>query len=286
MPELPEVETIRREITRRIVGKFFASVEIRVPKMVSPPVARFASLIRGKKILAIGRHAKMLTLSLSGKKFLVFHLKMTGQLVFVPQYGKTVSGGHPIPNVGVLPNKFSHVIFHFRDGSTLYFNDQRKFGWVKLVDDGGLEKMFAPLGVEPLSKDFSWEKFSALVHRYPNRMIKQVITDNALMVGVGNIYADESCFCARVRPTRRARSLRLADVKKLYRCIPRVLKFAIGKKGTTSDAYRRPDGRDGNMLAYLKVYGRKGKPCRRCKTPIVKTVVGQRGTHYCPRCQR
>ena len=286
MPELPEVETIRRELPRRIIGGVISVVEVRIPKMVNLSVSAFSRQLRNKKILAVGRRAKMLVLSLSSNRFLVFHLKMTGQLVFVPHQGKTVSGGHPIPNIGVLPNKFSHVIFHFRNGGTLYFNDQRKFGWVKLLDADGLQKLFFPLGIEPLSKDFTWQKFYMLVRRYPNRMIKQIITDGELMVGVGNIYADESCFCAGIRPMRRGKNISLPALKKLYRCIPSVLKFAISKKGTTSDAYRRPDGRDGNMLAYLKVYGRKGKPCRRCKPPIAKTVVGNRGTHYCPQCQR
>jgi len=286
MPELPEVETIRRELQRRISGHTIRLVEVRVPKMVNYPPAVFSRRLRGRQVRGVLRRAKMLVLPLSGQRWLVFHLKMTGQLVYAPASGRTVSGGHPIPNLGVLPNIFTHVIFRFRDGGTLYFNDQRKFGWVKLMDADGLKKLFFSLGIEPLSKDFTWQNFYALVRRYPNRKIKQIITDGELMVGVGNIYADESCFCAGIRPMRRGKTINQLTLKKLHQCIPRVLKLAVSKKGTTSDTYRRPNGQGGDMLAYLKVYGRKGKPCKRCGTPIMKTIVGQRGTHYCPHCQR
>ncbi|TSC77124.1 MAG: formamidopyrimidine-DNA glycosidase [Parcubacteria group bacterium Gr01-1014_31] len=286
MPELPEVETIRRELQRRLLVQTLRAVEVRVPKMAHPSAAALRRELAGKKILAVKRRAKMLVCELPGQRYLVFHLKMTGQLVFVPRSGRTVSGGHPIPNLGVLPNIFTHVIFRFRSGGTLYFNDQRKFGWVKLVDADGLHELTAHLGMEPLSGAYTWEAFARAAHRYPNRTIKQVLMDAERIAGVGNIYADESCFCARLRPTRRVRTIRENDLRILYRCIPRVLQLALRHKGTTRDTYRRVNGQSGYMAPFLNVYGRKGKPCRRCKTPIVKTVVGQRGTHYCPCCQK
>ena len=286
MPELPEVETIRRELSRRVGGSVFVWPVVHVPKMVNLPVAAFSRALRGRQVEAVMRRAKMLVLRLSGQRFLVFHLKMTGQLVYAPPHGRTVSGGHPIPNLGVLPNKFTHVIFRFRDGGTLYFNDQRKFGWVRFVDVDGLHRLTAHLGAEPLSAAFTWPYFRRVARRYPNRAIKSVLMDNALLVGVGNIYADESCFRAGIRPTRRVRRISDTELATLYRCIPRVLRLAIRLKGTTHDTYRRVNGRSGGMLEYLFVYGRKGQPCKRCHTPIVRTVVGQRGTHYCPQCQR
>ncbi len=286
MPELPEVETIRRELSRRIMGSIFASAQVRVPKMTNLTPVAFSRALCGRQVDAVNRRAKMLVLRLSGHQHLVFHLKMTGQLVYAPPHGRTVSGGHPIPNLGVLPNKFTHVIFRFRDGGTLYFNDQRKFGWARLVDIDGLHRLTAHLGLEPLTAAFTWSAFLRAVRRFPNRTIKQALMDSELVAGIGNIYADESCFCAGLRPARRVRTILESQLRTLYRRIPRVLKLAIAKRGTTSDTYRRINGQSGGMLSYLKVYGRAGEPCKRCRTPIVKTVVGQRGTHYCPRCQR
>lgn len=286
MPELPEVETIRRELARLVVGTTFARVEVRLPKMVNLPPETFARRLRGVTVQAVKRRAKMLVLELTGGHFLVFHLKMTGQLVYAPPTGPTVSGGHPIKNLGVLPNKLTHVIFRFRRGGTLYFNDQRKFGWVKLEDADGLHQIVATLGLEPLSPAFVWDSFRRVLRRYSERPVKSALLDAHLIVGVGNIYADESLFCAGIRPRRRIKTLRNDQFRRLYHCIPRVLRLAIAKKGTTSDSYRRPDGRRGRMLDYLKVYGRAGLPCQRCGTPIAKTTVGQRGTHYCRQCQR
>ncbi len=286
MPELPEVETIRRELARRLTGKVFGSIEVRVPKMANVPARRLQRALLGRRVLRVRRRAKMLVLDVSDGRFLVWHLKMTGQLVYVPPRGRTVSGGHPIPNLGVLPNKFTHVILRFRDGSTLYFNDQRKFGWIKLVDADGLHRLTATLGLEPLASGFAPETFFRLLRRYPRRKIKSVLMDAAVVVGVGNIYADESCYCAGVRPTRRVRSLHPEELQRLYRCVPAVLKQAIRHGGTTRDTYRRINGQAGGMLPYLKVYGRTGKPCRRCGTTIVRTVIGQRAAHSCPKCQR
>lgn len=286
MPELPEVETIRRELARRVGGSVLASAEVRMPKMANLPAVAFSRALCGRRVEAVARRAKMLVLRLSGHRFLVFHLKMTGQLVYVPPHGQTVSGGHPIPNLGVLPNKFTHVIFRFRNGGTLYFNDQRKFGWVRLVDFDGLHRLTAHLGAEPLSAAFTAQNFRRVARRYPNRAIKSVLMDNTLLVGVGNIYADESCFCARLKPTRRVRMITTAQLAVLHRCILRVLKLALRHKGTTQDTYRRINGQSGYHASFLNVYGRAGKPCKRCGSTIVKTVVGQRGTHYCPRCQR
>ena len=235
MPELPEVETIRRELARRLTGKVLRSVEVRVSKMANVPAARLSQLLAGRRIHRVNRRAKMLVLDLGDGHFLVFHLKMTGQLVYAPPRGTTVSGGHPIPNLGVLPNKFTHVIFRFRDGGTLYFNDQRKFGWVKLVEVDGLHRLTAALGLEPLALGFVPESFFRMVRRFPNRPIKQVLMDAAVVVGVGNIYADESCFCAGIRPMRRVKTIRAEKLQRLYRCIPRVLRLAIRKGGTTSD---------------------------------------------------
>lgn len=157
MPELPEVETIRRELNQKIKGKTIKDIEVKVPKMVNLPVAEFTSQVKGTRVKQVLRRAKLIILDLYGKYFLLIHLKMTGQLVFVPKSGKTVSGGHPIKNLGALPNKFSHIIFTFADGSKLFFNDIRKFGWIKLVEDSIYLSVRNEFGIEPLALEFTWK---------------------------------------------------------------------------------------------------------------------------------
>lgn len=288
MPELPEVETIRRELNQKIKGKTIKDIEVKVPKMVNLPVAEFTSQVKGTRVKQVVRRAKLIILDLYGKYFLLIHLKMTGQLVFVPKSGKIVSGGHPIKNLGALPNKFSHIIFTFADGSKLFFNDIRKFGWIKLVEDSIYLSVRNEFGIEPLALEFTLEKFKATLHHFPQRKIKQILTDQTLIAGIGNIYADESCFCAGIKPTRIVKTLKEAEIKKLHRCIPKILKFAISKKGTSADNYVRTDGSLGGMVPYLNVYGREGEKCKRqgCRGIVKKIKLNGRGTHFCNKCQR
>jgi len=288
MPELPEVETIRRELVQKIKGKTIKDVEIKVFKMVNLPVFEFSKKVKKTKIKGIYRRAKVLIIDLYGPYFLLFHLKMTGQLVFVPKKGQAISGGHPIKNIGQLPNKFSHIIFTFTDGSKLYFNDIRKFGWIKLVEDSIYLLVRNEFGLEPLAKDFEYERFKAAFNHFPNRKVKQVLIDQTLIAGLGNIYADEICFCAGVKPTRVVKTLKAAEMKKIHKCIPQVLNFAILKKGTSADNYVRTDGSQGGMIPYLKVYGREGQKCKRknCQGIIKKIRLNGRGTHFCDRCQK
>ena len=288
MPELPEVETLRRDLTRTILGKTIRSVTVNWPKMIRPfSVAKFDAGLRGKKILGINRRAKVLVLSLSGKKFLIIHLKMTGQLIFRPRHGKLVVGGHPQRGgTEHLPNKYTHVVINFRDGSTLFFNDMRKFGWIRLVNENQIGELFKSFGVEPLHRDFTFEKFESILKRYPSRKIKQLLTDQALIAGIGNIYADESCFYAKIFPTRRVDSLTKQETKLLFGHIPKVLKFSISKKGTSFSDYVQLDGKQGRMVKWLRVYNKTGQPCTVCGTPIKKIKLNGRGTHFCPRCQK
>ncbi|MBU1164047.1 DNA-formamidopyrimidine glycosylase [Patescibacteria group bacterium] len=288
MPELPEVETIRRELNSKIKNKTIINVEIKVAKMVNLPISEFVRKVRSKKIKHVYRRAKLIVVDLYGHNFLLFHLKMTGQLVYVPKIGKTISGGHSIKNLGHLPNKFSHIIFTFSDGSKLFFNDVRKFGWVRLVDDKLYLLVRNSFGLEPLKNDFTYERFKAQLMHYPNRKIKQVILDQALIAGLGNIYTDESCFCANIKPMRIVKTLKEEEIKKLHRCIPKVLEFAILKKGTSANNYVRTDGTVGGMVPFLKVYGRKGQKCKRqgCKGVIRKIQLNARGTHFCDVCQK
>ncbi len=286
MPELPEVETIRRDLSELVIGKRFAKIEVRAAKMVQP--RDLSKKILGLKIKKIFRRAKLLIFELSSGQKLLIHLKMTGQLIYRDSIGviKAV-GGHPIKHdLQTLPNKFSRVVFIFSDRSYLFFNDVRKFGYLKLVDSTFFEKVCQEYGVEPLSEDFSLKNFEKILVRRPKMKIKQLLMEQGLIAGLGNIYADEVCFQAGVRPMRKAGELSLMEIKKIWQAIPVILKKSIDKRGTSADTYVDAWGRAGGFKPYLMVYGRDGEKCKKCGTKILKIRLGGRGTHYCPRCQR
>jgi formamidopyrimidine-DNA glycosylase len=266
MPELPEVETLKRELARVLPGR----------KIKAFQSDKFDLPLVGRKIISVDRRAKILIFTLSGKLTLLVHLKMTGQLV----YGK-IMGGHPED-----PAKYTRAIFTFTDNSQLFFNDLRKFGWLRLVDETELPQIFAETGVEPLAKQFTLAHFQDLLARYPKRKIKQLLLDQNLIAGLGNIYVDEACFGAGIRPTRLAKSLAPSEIARLYHAIIAVLKLAIQKKGTSFRNYRRAGGEPGGMVPHLQVYGRGKKECKVCGQPIEKIKLHGRGTHYCPRCQK
>lgn len=288
MPELPEVETLKRQLQKVVKGKVVKSSECNWSKMVKPySVLEFQKLIKNKKIKSISRLSKVLVLDLEGPLSLAIHLKLTGQLIFRPQKGKAVFGGHPQKGgLEDLPNKFTHLILNFSDGSILYFNDLRKFGWARLIDDQGVAQIVMEHGPEPLSKEFNLNYFQSIVKKYPNRFIKLILLDQKLIGGIGNIYCDESCFCAGILPMRLAASLEPIEIKKLYECINKIIDLAISKKGTSADTYVTLTGKPGGMVPFLKVYGRKGKKCRRCGEEIRRIKLNGRGTHYCSECQK
>ncbi|MEK7136097.1 MAG: bifunctional DNA-formamidopyrimidine glycosylase/DNA-(apurinic or apyrimidinic site) lyase [Patescibacteria group bacterium] len=301
MPELPEVETVSRELNKSLKNRIFKSVIVRVPKMVLPLSAEdFVTGLAKKKVLSVSRRAKIVVISLSHNQFLLVHLKMTGQLIFVPKTGKAVVGGHPqkppqseIINsisrgkVGIdLPHKYTRVEFNFTDGSTLYFNDLRKFGWLKLVNEQEKNLLLDPHGVEPLSKQFTLPLFTELLTKYPNRTIKQTLFDQHLIAGMGNIYIDEACFNAQVLPTRKILSLTKTEIAKLHQAIVTVLKLSIKMKGTSARNYVTSTGEKGGFVKYLNVYGRANLPCKTCGTKISKIKHAGRGTHFCEKCQK
>ncbi|HRY63423.1 MAG TPA: bifunctional DNA-formamidopyrimidine glycosylase/DNA-(apurinic or apyrimidinic site) lyase [Patescibacteria group bacterium] len=325
MPELPEVETIKRDLQELIAGNTIKTVTINLAKQVKAPRAKFLELVQGQKIKAVRRRAKMIIFDLQNGWYLLFHLKMTGQLIYrgypsVSRQARATSpwqgedkmilagGGHPIKygnakdkksgvNMGSLgsardkllinlPNKYSHVVFNFQDGSHLFFNDLRQFGWVKLLDGRELEKLDKEFGIEPLEKEFTFKKFKELLVKKQNKVIKPLLMEQDVIAGVGNIYAQEACFCAGVMPSRRVKDLSEQELNKLYVCLVKILKLAVAKKGTSSDNYVDAFGRQGNMVKYLKVYDRKGEKCRRCGVEIKVMKQGSRTTAYCPGCQR
>lgn len=266
MPELPEVETIKRDLEKVIVGKKIAGVCVRHPAVVrQPSVEKFRKALEGALIKNILRRAKVLILELSNGKSLVAHLKMTGQLVY--------------PGPGIK----SRVSFHLSDGKNLDFNDQRLFGELRLLDDWRSLKFIQNLGPEPF--DISLGRFKEMLAKKKTK-IKPLLMDQSFISGIGNLYAAESLFRAGIRPERPANSLSDKERELLIREIKATLKEAIRSGGSSIDDYVRLSGEPGGYVKYHKVYGREDKPCRICKALIKRTVLGGRGTFFCPQCQK
>lgn len=286
MPELPEVETIKRELDKSLKGQVISDVEILWDKTVSPTTTiNFKEIIIGRKILGLERRAKMLLIHLDKDISLAIHLKMTGQLIFVPVSGHIISGGHPTHDVQT-PGRHTRLIFKLRNDDTIYFNDLRKFGWVRVLDDKLKKYINTEVGIEPLSTKYTTVHFKKILEKYPNRTVKQILLDQKLIAGIGNIYADEAAFLAKVLPMRKAKTLTEKEINDLHHNIIAVLKLSIRKKGTSSKNYLRSNGEKGGFVPYLMVYGRKNEKCKTCGTLIIKTKHAGRGTHYCPKCQK
>jgi formamidopyrimidine-DNA glycosylase len=283
MPELPEVETIKLELNQLIVGKKITSVDINLAKQVKMPACRFFSIVEGAKISKVRRRAKVIIIDLVKKYHIVIHLKMTGQLIFKKK-NKLAGGGHPIfHDIKKLPNKYSHVIFNFSDNSRLFFNDTRQFGWVKLFNSKQMEEFEDEFGPEPL--EISLEDFKKLFEKNKS-VIKPLLMNPSFIAGVGNIYAAEALFMSQILPTRKSDSLNDNELKRLYQSLRKILKLAIKMKGTTASDYVDAFGRAGSMEKYLRVYGREGKPCKRCKNRLVSIKQGSRATVFCNSCQK
>ncbi len=284
MPELPEVETIVRDLNKKIKNKKIISVEILDKKVFHLAKSDLKNVV-SKKIKAVKRRAKMIIFDL-GDYFLMVHLKMTGQLVYQTK-NFLIAGGHPIINQDKeLPNKFSRVIFKFNDKGILYFNDIRRFGWIKLLSKNNFLKLNNGLGVEPLEKNFTLEYFKKFLSHKSKTSIKQTLLEQKYVVGIGNIYADESLFTAGIKPFRKVGTLSAAEIKKLWSVIPKILKYAIKHRGTSFNDYVDAQGETGNFIKCLKVYGRAGERCKKCAGIIKKMKLGGRGTHWCDKCQK
>lgn len=289
MPELPEVETIRRELAAALVGEVVTKVTIMWPALIRPTTVNvFTKKVTGQKVRAVTRRAKILTIELTNGHFLLVHLKMTGQIIFRNKVSKLIVGGHPQKGgLENLPNKYTRAQLTFHSGAELFFNDLRKFAWWKLVDKQTSEQAAAHFGPEPLDKHFTLNYFQETLARYPKRKIKQILLDQTLIAGIGNIYADEACFYAHVLPTRIANTLTELEQQELHEGIIKILKLSILKKGTSARDYLRANGKPGGFVPHLMVYGRKGEMCKRCgKTEISKIKLNGRGTHFCKNCQK
>ena len=322
MPELPEVETVRLGLVSLIVGKSITKITHDWAKSFPNPETEVSKFAIGAKIIDVRRRAKVLMIDLSTGYTFVIHLKMTGQLVFVGQrktlkskseilknnknkkeknlgYGPhdlefsetetRFGAGHPNNSlVGNLPDKSTRVDFFLGDSEHLYFNDQRKFGWVRLMPTIAVAEIdfMKKVGPEPLEEDFRPKVLIKRLQKRKNSSIKAALLDQTVLAGVGNIYADESLWGSSIHPASLVRDLSNARLTKLHSEIIYVLKLSIEKGGSTDRNYVNAEGKRGSYIDFARVFRKEGDPCPRCQTTIIKTRVAGRGTHLCPSCQQ
>ena len=287
MPELPEVETIRIGLTKLLPSLVIKDVAHNWPKSFPNAPADVARFMLGAKVKKVRRRAKVLIIELSSKYSLVIHLKMTGQLVYVGK--KRFGAGHPNSSlINELPDKSTRVTIDFTDGSKLFFNDQRKFGWMRLLPTVEIPEIdfFKKVGPEPLEDDFTASQFIERLMRRKNSSIKAALLDQTVIAGVGNIYADESLWGAKIHPSSLVSSIPKAKLVSLYSSLRDVLRLSIKKGGSTDRNFVDSEGRAGSYLSFANVFRRNNQPCPRCGTIIEKTRVAGRGTHFCPYCQK
>lgn len=289
MPELPEVETIRRDLEKKIAGQKIKAIEILATKSVHNKSGEFKNILIANNFKHIERRGKLLMFALDkvGKySYLLVHLKMTGQLIYRNK-NKILAGGHSQTAMDTnVPNKFTRVIFTFGDGGQLFFNDLRRFGYLKLVSKEEKEKIVKNnFGIEPLTPDYIFSDFAELFKKRQTN-VKALLLNQKLISGIGNIYADEACFEAGILPMRKASAVKFEELKKLFKMVEKVLEISIANRGTTFNNYVDSDGNTGAHINFLKVYGRDGEKCKKCKGLILKKKHAGRGTHYCVVCQK
>jgi formamidopyrimidine-DNA glycosylase len=266
MPELPEVETIRKELAPHVIGRTISGLSLPWEGIVrQPSLEEFCERLIGQRITGLGRRGKYLIFSLSSGQALVIHLKMTGSLWLKD------------------PEKFVRAIIHLDDGSSIYFRDPRKFGIMWLTDDEN--SVGGKLGPEALGKDFT-AKVLAEKLKKRTAPIKALLCDQGLVAGIGNMYADEALFTAKIHPMRAGGSLTEEEVKRLHKSIQRVLAAGINDKGASTDTYFRPSGQPGSAHWQFRVAHRRGESCPVCGTPLERIPVRNRGSYFCPKCQK
>jgi formamidopyrimidine-DNA glycosylase len=291
MPELPEVEVTRRSVERSLVGRAIARVTTTGPSyfFLTPP-ARLEKALRGRKAVALARHGKYLLATLDDGSRLLLHLGMTGQLftagtrsvrLLSAERRSTLGGAEA---AAFRPDAHTHLVLSFRDrGPALYFRDVRKFGKCLLLAKGASDPRLEKLGIDALETTGAALFEATRARKVP---IKSLLLDQGVVAGVGNIYADEALFLSGIRPTRPSRRVDRKACDALAKNVRRVLERAIRAGGSSIDDFINPDGSDGGFQNQHFVYSRTGEPCRRCKTPIQRVVIGQRSAHFCPKCQK
>lgn len=273
MPELPEVETVRKGLNQLVCQKTISQVEVFWPRIIeNDSVEFFCEKLQGQTILQVLRRGKFLIFKLS-EGCIISHLRMEGKYHFYAQ--------------ATHPNKHEHVVFHFTDGTNLHYQDVRKFGRMIYLSKEAVTNYFAAkkLGPEPTEEMFDLATFTSKV-KSAKKKIKPLLLNQQLVVGLGNIYVDEALWQAKIHPETMAFDLSNEQIQQLHQAIIEVLQRAIVAGGTTIRSYVNALGDAGNFQVALNAYGQTGKPCKRCQTPIVKIKVEQRGTHFCPTCQK
>lgn len=287
MPELPEVETVRIGLQRLLPGHVISDVEFDWPKGFPNDPEAVKQFVIGAKVVKVRRRAKVLIIDLDSEYSLVIHLKMTGQLVYRSEKEK-FGAGHPNDSlIGELPDKSTRVTLTL-NGAKLFFNDQRKFGWVKLMPTAEIMEMsfFKKVGPEPLDPQFTAADFIKRLDRRSNSNIKAALLDQTVIAGVGNIYADESLWAAKIHPLTKVGDLSKARLTKLFTELQYVLTLSIEKGGSSDKNYVNAEGKKGSYMSFAKVFRLEGQPCPRCGRIIEKTRVAGRGTHVCLNCQK
>ena len=272
MPELPEVETVRRGLEKLILGKKISNIDIRYPKMIKTDLPEFQKEMPGQVIQSMGRRGKYLLFYLSDN-VLISHLRMEGKYFYYPDQ--------------VPERKHAHVLIYFEDGGTLVYEDVRKFGTMELLAPELLDAYFVSkkLGPEPTEQDFDLEIFIGALKK-SKKPIKSHLLDQTLVAGLGNIYVDEVLWRAKVHPSRTSNSLSAQEARKVHDQTIEVLGQAVEKGGSTIRTYTNAFGEDGTMQDFHQVYDKAGQACSRCGSIIEKIQLGGRGTHFCPKCQR
>lgn len=280
MPELPEVETIVRRLSTGVVGKKIAKVSVlREKSFRGSPVA-----LEGRTILSVARRSKIIQFNLNSLDHLLVHLKMTGQLILENESGR-VGGGHPTGDfTNNLPSSHTRVVLVFDDGSTLYFNDMRVFGWMKVVPHSTLANEYHDLAPDITDPQLTPSHFIK-VFATRSTPIKQAVMNNAVVAGVGNIYAADALNLAKIDPHRPANSLQPQEVKRLFDSLKTVIELGIVHGGASIDTFVSLDGLTGRYQDIRRVYKREGLPCPNCQAPVVKVKLGGRGTFFCRECQ-
>jgi len=268
VPELPEVETIKNELSPHIIGWRFTGATVCDAKMVrQPSVEEFRRKLVGQRINGLERRGKYLLFRLFSDNVLIIHLKMSGALLLNPEQA----------------DRYTRVIFDLDNGNRLIFTDRRRLGAIWLVENE--QAVTGKLGPEPLAPEFTAESLAERLHKR-QAPIKAVLLDQAFIAGIGNMYADEALFAARIHPLRKANSLSPQEIKKLHKAIVDVLRSAIDSKGASVDTYKLPDGELGTAHSNFCVAHRGGKPCPICGTPIQRLAIRNRGSYFCPNCQK
>jgi formamidopyrimidine-DNA glycosylase len=286
MPELPEVETVRRGLSKLIIGKVVEAEQHDTAKGFPNTVSDVAQFLIGATIIDVRRRAKVLMIDLSTGYSLLIHLKMTGQLVYVGE--ERFGAGHPSDSlIGILPDKSTRVTIAFDDGTKLFFNDQRKFGWMRLMPTLEIPNtdFMQKVGPEPLEDSFTAEDFIQRLARHPKTNIKAALLDQSVIAGVGNIYADESLWGAKLHPQRPVNTLSEQEMTLLYHELRDVMNLAVEKGGSSNHTYVNAEGQKGSYMNFARVFRREGLACPCCGAIIEKSRVAGRGTHTCPVCQ-